>query len=385
MINKIALLGIGQCGGNVCASGQQGGLITAVMNTSPEDLYADSLKMVKNKLLLGENGGCGKDRNIAKADVKKYHKVIVEFVKEFILDPNPEVEIIYVTFSTSGGTGSGMGPIVIDMLRRFFPQITFAAIGTTPSEDESAIATYNSKTCLEELYRLNVPVLLADNGKMKKLKNPNSRKKLYEIVNDTIIQGFVDIFQERERSNVSNMDIKDKMKLLKTPGITLISTANINVSNLTDEVSLAEVITQSWDESVFVDLDYDRVIKRQGLIFEVSDKVTNLINQNVINKDLGVPLEVFEGIYKAKLNNSRVISILTGLSFPENKIKQIDETLEKVQGLVKKEEKKSSLFSSKVSLFEEEENSSFDGCLFDSAPTSELSGVINLDSLFSNY
>lgn len=383
MMNKIALLGIGQCGGNICVSGQESGLIVGVMNTSPEDLYADSLKLIKNKLLLGNNGGCGKDRNIAKNDVKTYHKDIVEFVREYILEPNPELEIIYVTFSTSGGTGSGMGPIVIDMLKKFFPRITFGAICTTPSDDESAIAMFNSRKCLEELYNLNIPVLLADNNKMKQLKAPNSRKKLYELVNDTIVEGFVDIFQERERSNVSNMDIKDKMKLLKTPGVCLITSTSINVSSLTDESSLAKIITESWDNSVYVNLDYDRVIKRQGFIFEVSDKVTNLINQTVINKDLGVPLEVFEGIYKPKQNNSRVISILTGLSFPENKVQEIDETLEKVQGLVKKEERKSSLFTSNVSLFEEEEKSNSGSLFNDTEDTS--SDTIDLDSLFSNY
>lgn len=375
MKKRMALVGIGQAGGNVIVSAERRGFITGAMNTSPEDLYSEVLSIVKNKLLLGKNGGCGKDRNIAKNDVKAYYQDIVGFIKTNILEPNPEVELVYITFSSSGGTGSGMGPIIIDMLKKFFPEITFGAIVITPSNDESPIAIFNSRKCLEELYRLNIPVILPDNDK---IKGVFTRTSLYNRVNEEVIQALEDVCKDRPSSNVSNMDNKDKLKLLKTSGVTVIATSQVMPLDLKDENTLAKSIQQSWDNSVFVNLDYDKVVKRVGFIFEVSDKITGLINHNTINRDLGLPLEIFEGIYKSE-KEQRIISILTGLSFPENKIKSIDETLNKVQGLMNREEKKSSLFNSSEmgSLFEEPTS------LFDS-PFKPEEGV-NLESLFSNY
>ena len=178
------------------------------------------------------------------------------------------------------------------------------------------------------------------------------------------------------------MDNKDKLKLLKTPGVTVIATSQVMPLDLRDENTLAKSIQQSWDNSVFVNLDYDKVVKRVGFIFEISDKITGLINHNTINRDLGLPLEIFEGIYKAD-KEQRIISILTGLSFPENKIKAIDETLNKVQGLMNREEKKSSLFeSSNMGDLFAEPSPSF-GSPFEQEETKEEE--VNLESLFNNY
>lgn len=57
MKKRMALVGIGQAGGNVIVSAERRGFITGAMNTSPEDLYSEALSIVKNKLLLGKNGG----------------------------------------------------------------------------------------------------------------------------------------------------------------------------------------------------------------------------------------------------------------------------------------------------------------------------------------
>lgn len=185
MKNKLAFVGIGQCGGNVIVQAETRGFLTGAINTSPEDLNAPSMRIINNKLLLGKNGGAGKDRKIAKKDVKEHYEEIIDFIKTRIISPNPDLEIIYLVFSSSGGTGSGTGPIIIDLLKRTFnkkdyPNLEFGAIVFTPSNDESPIALFNSRQCLEELHRLNIPILLPDNNKYKDMIVNNSRK-LYMI------------------------------------------------------------------------------------------------------------------------------------------------------------------------------------------------------------
>lgn len=379
MKKKIAFCGIGQCGGSVISEAEKKGFITGAMNTSPEDLDSVSMRIINNKLLLGKNGGCGKDRKIAKNDVKKYHTEIVEFIKTNFIKPNPNLELIYLVFSSSGGTGSGMGPIIIDLLKKFFnkkdyPKLEFGAIVITPSDDESPIAIFNSRQCLEELYKLNIPIMLPDNDKYKNLNTTNSRKNLYNKVNEDIIMAFEEVCLNRGSSDISNMDIKDKLKLIKTPGITVITATEIMPSDMIDDTTMAKAIQDSWNSSVFVNLDYDKVVKRVGYIFEIPEKLTRIINHQTINRDLGMPMEIFEGIYKIN-EHPRVISILTGLSFPSNKIKSIDETLEKVQGIVKKEEKKDIFGKSNIkNLFDE-----------DDIEENDEDDSVDLESLFSNY
>lgn len=379
MKNKIGFVGIGQCGGNVIVQGEIRGFVTGAMNTSPEDLNAQAMRIINNKLLLGKNGGCGKERKIAKKDVKAYHEQIIEFIKTKIIGPNPDLELVYLVFSTSGGTGSGMGPIIIDLLKRAFnkkdyPNLQFGAIVFTPSDDESPIALFNSRQCLEELHRLQVPILLADNNKHKEVGVNNSRKALYDTVNREVIDMIEEVCMDRGTSDLSNMDNKDKLKLLKTPGITMIATADIMPSDMKDEMSLSKVIQESWNNSVFAKLDYDKVVKRVGYIFEINEKLTRIINHNLINRDLGIPMEVFEGIYRVVNNTPRVISILAGLSFPSNKIEEIDNTLEKVQSINKHEEKKdifgkndkiSSLFDDEDEMDDEDDDSLDLGSFFD--------------------
>lgn len=379
MKNKIGFVGIGQCGGNVIVQGEVRGFVTGAMNTSPEDLNAQAMRIINNKLLLGKNGGCGKERKIAKTDVKHYHEQIIDFIKTKIIGPNPDLELVYLVFSTSGGTGSGMGPIIIDLLKRAFnkkdyPNLQFGAIVFTPSDDESPIALFNSRQCLEELYRLQVPVLIADNNKFKDVATESSRKALYDTVNKEVIEMIEAVCEDRGTSDISNMDNKDKLKLLKTPGITLIASTAVMPSDMRDEVTLSKTIQESWNKSVFANLDYDKIVKRVGYIFEINEKLTRVINHNLINRDLGVPMEVFEGIYKVSDNTPRVISILTGLSFPSNKIEEIDSTLEKVQSIIKKDEKKDIFGNSKVSsLFDDEDEEDEDD------------DSLDLGSFFDNY
>jgi cell division GTPase FtsZ len=326
MAVKVGFLGIGQAGSNICEVAELYQYRTAIINTSPEDL--ESIQLINNKLLVGTNGGAGKDRKIAKSDVKDDYKSIVGFVNDKFR--SEDVELIYVVFSTGGGTGSGMGPLVIDLLTKMIPGKKFGAVAVLPSMKESTVAQVNSIDCLREIVALNVPTFIVDNDKYVRA-NPNaSRKQLFDAVNNAIIDDFNLILNtERSASKYGNLDTKDMIKLLSTPGATVIGVANIDPEAVKEGVTLQKQIIRSWEQSAYAPIEYDGVVRRMGFIFEVDERITKLINYDELHREVGSPLEVFEGIYKSDGQEQAAISILTGLSFPEDRMKDVTTQLEK--------------------------------------------------------
>ena len=323
MANKIAFLGLGQCGSNICEVAERSGYKTGVINTSPEDLSA--LKLVKNKFLVGIEGGSAKDRRIAKTELKAFYDDIVNFVKCNYIDP--EIELVYVVFSTGGGTGSGMGPMVIDLLNTLVTNKRFGAVAVLPSLSESTVAHANSYECLKELSDLSVPTILIDNQKCSAVNSNISRKKLFDTINEAFIDDLDMILKfKRPASLYGNIDMKDIFKLLTTPGVT-----SIGMLTTFNDMPLEKQILASLEESPYAQLELDGVISRLGLIFEVKESTSNNISYDSLYNDLGVPLEVFEGMY-FKDEDELVISIITGQSFPMKRIEDIIETISKNKG-----------------------------------------------------
>jgi cell division GTPase FtsZ len=326
MALKVGFLGIGQAGSNICEIAELYNYRTAIMNTSPEDL--ESIQLINNKLLVGSNGGAGKDRRIAKSDVKGDYKQISKFVSDkFIGD---DIELIYVVFSTGGGTGSGMGPLVVDLLTRMIPGKKFGVIAVLPSMKESTVAQVNSIDCLREIVALNVPTFIVDNDKYDKANPSASRKQLFDAVNNAVINDFnLIVNTERVASKYGNLDSKDMIKLLSTPGATVIGAVEIKPEAVKEGLTLQKQMIRSWEQSPYAPVEYDGVVKRMGFIFEVDDRITKLINYDELHREIGSPLEVFEGIYKPDDEQQVAISILTGLSFPEDRMKDVTAQLEK--------------------------------------------------------
>lgn len=327
--DKIAIIGIGQCGGNIAVQAERQGFSTGVINTSEEDISSENMNIITNKLIVGHTGGCGKDRTIGQQIVKEEYKTIIKFINDNFIDKYKDLKIIYFAFSTSGGTGSGISPILINVISKMYEDvdrdITFAAIAVVPETKESTVSLFNSRKCLEELYRLDIPIMIPDNSKAS---DRSSRKALYDNINWNTINGLVSLIDEREPSSIANMDEKDKLKLLTTNGVTIICKSPLVVNDMKDANSLANTIQVALSHSVFSSIDFDGIVKRVGYVFEIPEENSKFIDYKEINKNIGNPIEIFEGIYPKDKNDIYSFTIiLTGLSFPQNKIVEIDSKL----------------------------------------------------------
>lgn len=369
---NIGFLAVGAAGGNIAEVADIAGYRAAVMNTAQDDL--DAITTVTNKFKIGISEGCGKDRNIAKEEVRRSYREIVEFVKNTF---DSSIEMIYVCFSTGGGTGSGSGPIITDILTRSLPEKKFAAIPVLPALDESMVAQYNSLECLNELSKLNLPTLIVDNQKYAEAAGDQkfTKKQLFDTINESIIEDFDLIFKKRTSSKYGNIDRKDLMKLLCTPGNQYIVPVHLTKEELTN---VTRTMIDNLHRSIYCNLELDNVVRRMGFIFDIPDFATKSIDFEAIQREIGKPLEVFEGIYDSNNDDHVAISIFSGLSFPEKRIKQIKAVIDR--------DRKEIVQAKDINIFDSNEVSWFNDLRGESTVKPQTqSDNFDLDSLFDNY
>lgn len=129
MKDKIGIIAVGQAGGNIGQLFEESGYSVLYLNTSQEDL--DTLKNAKHKYHITGGEGCNKDRNKAKQLVIDDFDNIAEQIDEIL-----KCEILFVVFAAGGGTGSGAGPMLMDLLLDGSSRFV-GAVTVLPAQTES--------------------------------------------------------------------------------------------------------------------------------------------------------------------------------------------------------------------------------------------------------
>lgn len=333
-MKSIGILGVGQAGGNIAEIASNLGFQTALINTNQRDGLVNT-KVEKKYFVPGYNGA-GQDRSIGLRAVHDHYQEITDFVKRSFKN----IKLLLVAFSTDGGTGSGMSPLLIDLLLDQLPGIKIGAIAIVPERNVLAGNRINAAECIEEISKIDSisSVFLVDNDQMRKFNTHSSKQQIYLSSNYQAMEAINNVLKTTKKSSLfGNFDETDLMNILNTRGVTIISSATITEAKTTSEVSAK--IHQSWANSIFCPVEAAGVI-RAGLIYEGPESMSKLINVPSIFEKIGEPLELFEGTYVTE-SDPTVTTILAGLSFPARRLQTLKESLEKnkerLQELVKKE------------------------------------------------
>lgn len=337
MIN-IGCAGIGGFGNQISKLATMENFDSLAINSSKDDLV--DLEEICTTILIGENG-CGKDRNLSKSLIKdKYQNIIKDFKEQF-----SKCRVVFVVASGDGGTGSGGLPILTALLKKEIPNIIFVPVIVMPLETESVRAHNNTKECIKELNTLGVPFIIKDNNRTEK----NSLIDIYESINMDIIKDFK-IFRGDycEASRFGNMDDRDRLKILATPGlVTVNKVAGIKENNL-DKTTLNDIIISSIKDSYNVDIERDKVVKRMGFINVLPENLVSKMDKSYskVKEYAGEPLEVFEHLtVNNDTDSGSIISIMSGLTYPITKIEEINDLIKsKEEALTKKKKDDSDLF-----------------------------------------
>lgn len=325
----ISFLGLGQGGSNVADQAAKCNFYSASINFSQRDL--DSLEYVDENLRLKLVGseGIGKQRADAVSLMSNNWDLATSFVKENF--SHSSIEIIFVPFSTGGGSGSGIAPVLLQLLTESMPEKVFVALPILPDKHESFIAQKNCIEAFEDLSTLDICILPIDNDKAKSTLSNSGKNHLYKKVNEyviSMIEQLVSYTDQHSRYGV--LDKKDLKNIFKTSGLcTIAETELIGLSNKYDisAQGVSNNIKDSWKTSLFADIEYDQILT-SAFIFDGQEKLMDLLNMESVYSSFGnkMPISLYEGYYN-KESGGKVVTVLSGLSWCNSRLKEIDQMI----------------------------------------------------------
>lgn len=325
----LGIVGVGAAGGNIADIATENGIKSVAINYSHQDL--ESLSNVEDKLVLNGSEGVGKDRDTAIRLMENNWEAAVKFVKEQM--STPSIEVILVIFSTGGGSGSGVSPLLIDMLRNEMTDKVFVAVPILPDLSEVIVNQLNTLSVFEELENMDVCILPIDNEKVKKHYRMTSKSELYEKTNSEFIHLLIKTMSYTGKTSKNGIvDSKDLLQLFNTAGISILSESfigDLSKINFSEE-GFTQKIQEGWDHSIFADIEYDQIL-RGSIIFDGQESFMQYLNYDKIFKKFNnLPIDLFEGNYE-NIKTCKVISFLSGLSWPTSRLQKIDQEIESKQ------------------------------------------------------
>lgn len=299
MKEKVGFIAIGQAGGNIGKLLEQKGFGVFYMNTSKEDLQ--TLKNVKHTYHITGGEGCNKDRKKAKQLISEDF----ENVSTQIYEKLKGVTMIFVVFASGGGTGSGCGPMLTDLLLADIEEenSSFQSVGVItvlPGPQESIKAHINSYECFEELSNIEgmAATFIIDNAKAT--KDHLSLNAPFVNMFYNFIQ--VPVHHSDRRGNIDKAEIEET---LKARGMAIITEIPVKSSG-------TATVIESFKENIFAPMEPDRTVKY------ISISIAGNVDVTELEKETGVPLDIFQ-----TYNEKSTICCLSGLSYPMERFNNI--------------------------------------------------------------
>jgi cell division GTPase FtsZ len=287
MKNKIAFVAVGQAGGNIGQLFEEKGFNVLYINTSLEDL--DTLERAKYKYHIPNGEGCNKDRRKAKQLVIDDFDQIAAKIEATI-----KAEQIFVIFASGGGTGSGAGPMLIDLLIDEGRNI--GAVTVIPAQSESVKAHINSYDCFSELTEI------AGMGACFILDNDRAEKM---SINQEFVKDFCSFLEipEKHKSVKGNIDKAEVMETLKAHGMALVVSHEAQDS--------AEVI-KAIQNNHYAPIEPDRAVKY------IAASMSGSVEMSDLEKAIGTPIDNFQ-----TFNDDLTICCLSGLTYPQTRLEVV--------------------------------------------------------------
>jgi len=233
---KVLCIGVGMGGSRMCDILSK--RLTTVseknepfyINISSDELNIFNSTSEKNKIRIGNIDGAGKNREVALAAFGSDfdYSNFIETVKQRVIDDN--IDIITISFSTSGGTGSGIAPVLVRMISEVVENrklvdrdIYVMGIALLPSFNEGISAFRNTLLTINDINKGinkgNRYFLVKNDGK----EGSNFTEKC-EAVNASAAALITKYFKGTYQiSTLGVLDMNDRMMGLAIPGLHALS------------------------------------------------------------------------------------------------------------------------------------------------------------------
>jgi len=244
----IAVIGLGQGGGNLAAEFARRGYRAMALNTARSDLSALSTGTTGHpglseaqRLYIGIDGydGAGSDLNYGRQCVTES----AERIREAVARHTEGADVVLLTAGLGGGTGSAVSELgrVLESL-----ELPIRTLTTLPADQESGIAKVNAVRAVSDLVKIpDLGLIFADNARLAELHGNVTLDEYFERINEIIIEP-LDAFNRLNHREglhpIRTLDGEDLRTLLMSTGVLNYSQGELpglSVDGVTDWVNAA--------------------------------------------------------------------------------------------------------------------------------------------------
>lgn len=232
----IAVIGLGQGGGNLAAQFAQFGYRAIALNTALTDLSAlgdgrssRARLAPEQRLYIGMDGydGAGGDLNYGRECIREN----ADRIRKFVIDQVSDADVVLITAGLGGGTGSSASELVVTLDDMNLPLMVLA---TLPTEHESGMAKVNAMRGANALVQMEgLSWIFVDNSRLAEIHSDVPMDCYYETINSVIVEPLDSlnrINSSPELVPIRSLDGEDLRRLLLAGGV--INYASIEVPEL---------------------------------------------------------------------------------------------------------------------------------------------------------
>lgn len=352
---KVSLIGCGNAGGQaVVKAHDEEGFNVFIINSSAKDLASDVVNDKISSFIIGNGRGCGKDREISKSFLKGDLEALMSTVS--FVNMIEMSDVIIIVTSTAGGTGSGISPMLAYLLGKKYPGKTFLVFGFLPKKSESPIAQYNAIEFIDELDNMKIPYSLLDSEYLSSLDAAEAHDKICEefVLKAKVIRG--DFFSS---STDDMIDESDELSIITRPGL-----MNISITlGVTQEQfgQLSKIMVENLTaHSLNCPIQKDKRIECMGVVINTPTGTSEDVkagNYKELTDVIGNAPKVYSHFGIINEPESQLITILSGLTLPYDRVKVCKDIVEKSKAPTSSVEMSLGKDKSKLSYMKSDEDS----------------------------
>jgi cell division GTPase FtsZ len=330
---RFAFVGAGACGGRLVNEFYTKGYRrTLVVNTCEEDRAGlnEDLEFINLDI-----GGSGKDPSVSKSLASRpEHRVqFLQFFKDIL---GSDFDYVFVCVGLGGGTGSGVGPEMVKLLREYIDSNGLKAkvgvILSFPQVSEGSRVAKNALTAYEEFMSLGPsPMLLIDNGRVAKIRKSTIASLHTDANRDAC--NLLHIFNTITRMPaIQTFDSADFGQLLDS-GLITFGMAGISNWKAGSDV-VAKTIAETYRSATLVDADLSYATQGVCVIVGGSNVLNSFSNDELMGgldilrnsskcSDMMLHPGVYENTSPGSEDSLRVYVALGGLKPNADILKQL--------------------------------------------------------------
>ena len=316
---KVAVIGVGNGGSQTAIAAARKGIPVMVFNTSEKDLDDSLIGNQIKGYLIGDGRGSGKDRENAMALLKSGGKGGIKdiFTDPFFKSTVEPADVVFVTFSTGGGTGSGIGPTLANLIHKAYGQKVVIPYGILPKNAESVMAQANSIACVDDMTRNGTPYMLADLSHYENESQEIAFQKIGEYMAETmcVIRG------DYLKMSASGMaDERDMLTVISEPGYMTIHMKRGITETMLNTKSLQSFLIDEIKASPACRIQRDHLLQYNLIVANVNSSVDDPVkvgDYSELNEYIGEPKATYVNFsVDDTISDFDVFSVISGLTVP---------------------------------------------------------------------